>query len=92
MSVEDAKNKIMTALGERELGKMVSLDIAGSELIVRIKKLGESILKFNHQIEGKELCINLIDEKIAFTHRAFKDDVKAKLCSIVKATGGKVVE
>jgi len=81
---------IMAQLGGRELGKMVRVDIEDSGLNVTISKFGTSNLRFSRAKKDEGLEFSLVDEKIAFTHRAFKDDVTKKLCSVIEQAGGKV--
>ncbi len=91
ISLTQVKDKILDALGGRELGKMVQIEMDGADLIVRINKLGESVLRFEGKKHKDGLEINLVNEKIAFTHRAFKEEVKAKLAKIISSTGGTVI-
>ncbi len=86
------KDKIMEALGGRELGKMVQFELNGKTLDVIISKFGTSKLSFEHFAKGDTLEFNLQSEKIAFAHRAFQDDVKNKICKVIEQVGGKILE
>jgi len=91
----DAKavhQKIVNALGGRELGKIVQFELSADDLTVVISKLGTSTLKFAHLAKDGGMLFNLVSEKIAFTHRAFKDDVKEKICRVIESVGGKILE
>lgn len=85
-------DKILGALGARELGKIVQFELGKNDLTVTIAKMGTSTLKFNHSEKNGGRQFELAEEKIAFTHRAFKQDVLDKLCQIIEKCGGKVVE
>jgi hypothetical protein len=89
---ETVKNKIMAELGGRELGKMVNFGVEANQLTVTISKLGTSVLTFAQTTTATGLEYCLATEKIALAHRAFKDDVKTKLCNIIEKVGGKVLE
>jgi len=82
--------KITDALGGRELGKMVQFHLQGEDLVVTISKLGTSTLTFTNKGNKSGLKYELTNEKIAFTHKAFKDDVKAKLHKVIEQAGGKI--
>ena len=82
--------KIEEARGRRALADIVSFKTTATELLVTISKLGTSTLHFDRKDSGDSIEYILKDEKIAFTHRAFKDEIKDKLCKVVEKIGGKV--
>ena len=82
---------IEAALGGRSLADLVKFDSNATNLIVTISKLGTSTLTFSRAETGNEVEYSLKEEKIAFTHRAFKDDVTQKLMSVIAKAGGKLV-
>jgi len=82
--------KIEEALGGRALADIVSFKATATDLLVTISKLGTSTLHFDRKDSGDKLEYVLKEEKIAFTHRAFKDEIKEKLCRVVEKIGGKV--
>lgn len=86
------RDKIVNALGGRELGKMVSFDLTDKQLEVTISKFGTSKLVFDQIPNGEKLEFKLMSEKIAFAHRAFKDEVKNKICNVIEQVGGKILE
>lgn len=79
------------AMGGRQLADMVSFALDGDNIKVTISKLGTSVLNFLVTQKTDKTEIELGQEKIAFTHRAFKDEVKSKLVSIITKAGGKVL-
>ena len=81
---------IKSAMGERELGKMVSFALQGKNLIVTISKLGTSSLTFAHKDRDDGCEYTLTSEKIAFAHKIFKDEVKEKILKVISQAGGKV--
>lgn len=76
----------------RALGDMVTVDEERGGLCVKISKLGTSSLQFDRTDDGDFAVFTLSEEKIAFAHRAFKDDVKSKLVHVIEKSGGKILE
>jgi hypothetical protein len=76
----------------RALGDMVSIDEERGGLLVKISRLGTSSLQFDRSENGEFAVFTLSEEKIAFAHRAFKDEVKSKLVHIIEKSGGKILE
>jgi hypothetical protein len=89
---KSVNDKILDAIGGRELGKIVQFEVGKNDLVVTISKMGTSTLTFNHSEKNGGRQFELANEKIAFTHRAFKQDVIDKLCQVIEKCGGKVVE
>jgi hypothetical protein len=81
---------IESAMGGRKLAEMVSFALKTGKLEITISKLGTSTLEFSEKLTEKGLEYSLAAEKIAFAHRAFKDEVKAKIIKVVETAGGKV--
>ncbi len=75
----------------RSLGDLVKLEASGQDLVVKISKLGTSVLTFTRTEAGSNAVFELTSEKIAFAHKAFKDEVKQKLISVISKAGGKAV-
>jgi hypothetical protein len=82
--------KIKTALGGRELGKMVSFDQKGNEMIVTISKFGTSTLTFAKKASADGCHLKLENEKIAFAHKALKGEVTEKIVKVIQQAGGTV--
>ncbi|MBC7658490.1 MAG: hypothetical protein H7249_02150 [Chitinophagaceae bacterium] len=82
--------KIKDALGGRELGKMVSFDQAGNEMIVTISKFGTSTLTFSTKQTATGSELTLDKEKIALAHRALKGEVTDKIVKVIQQAGGTV--
>ena len=76
----------------RSLGDLVTIDEAKGGLLVKISKLGTSSLQFDRSENGEFAIFTLSEEKIAFAHRAFKDEVKSKLVHVIEKSGGKILE
>jgi hypothetical protein len=79
------------SLSGRKLGEMVAIDKDGKDVVVKISKLGTSTITFSPKQATGGQEWSLKSEKIALSHRAFKDDVLAKLNSIVEGIGGKTL-
>ncbi len=82
---------IKEAMGARQLSDMVSFAVDGNNIKVTISKLGTSTLQFLVKQGADKTEISLGEEKIAFTHKVFKEEVKTKLAAIINKAGGKVL-
>lgn len=82
--------KIQTAMAGRKLDDLVSFQMGQGFLDVIISKLGTSTLRFKETEHAGGLSYILESEKIAFAHRAFRDDVKDKLIKVIEKAGGSV--
>ena len=80
---------IKTTMGDRKLSDMVSFNMNGSNLDVVISKMGTSTISFKQSTSPAGLELTLANEKIAFTHKPFKDDVTQKIVKIIESSGGK---
>jgi len=88
----DVENKVLDALGGRELGKIVDFNFTDDTLTVTISKLGTSKLSFDQIKQDNSLVYTLKSEKIAFSHKAFKGEVMSKLLKVIEGIGGTVLE
>jgi hypothetical protein len=80
------------AMAGRNLKDLISLEDQDNCLVVKISKLGTSTLTFSRTDHGEDAQFILSSEKIAFAHKAFKNDVTDKLIHIIKKAGGEVIE
>lgn len=83
-----ALRKIMEG---RSLGDLVSIEDQEGDLLLKISKLGTSTLTFTRTEGTDKVEYVLSSEKIAFAHKAFKDDVKEKLVQVIQKAGGTVL-
>jgi hypothetical protein len=83
---------IKKAMGDRALSEMVEFAIDKAQMVITISKLGTSTLTFDKEVDGDKILFTMVEEKIAFTHRAFKGEVTEALVKIVKKAGGTVEE
>ncbi len=86
--IEDIKK----TMEGRSLGDLVSLEESNGGLLVKISKLGTSTLQFDRVDQGDQSTYTLTTEKIAFAHRAFKDEVTSKLIQVIEKSGGTVLK
>ena len=84
-------NKMNSLLSGRELGNLVTLSLKGKQMVVTISKLGTSTLAFTGAEKNGGLEYVLTEEKIAFTHKPFRDEVVKKFIGLIEQAGGKVV-
>lgn len=82
---------IKIAMGDRRLAELVQFSLDGGKLEVTISKLGTSVIHFSEQETGSGLEYALKSEKIALTHRSFKDEVREKIIHCLEKAGGKVI-
>lgn len=95
MFAEKDRGKILAAIhdamGGRKLAEMVHFNLGKGKLEVVISKLGTSTLQFKEHEVASGIEYSLESEKIAFAHKAFKDEVKSKILSVIEKAGGKVL-
>jgi hypothetical protein len=91
-SNKDVVESIIKTMSGRSLGDIVSIEETTSGLSVKISKLGTSTLQFDRVEQGDLAIFTLSSEKIAFAHKAFKDDFKSKLISVIEKSGGTFLE
>ena len=91
---EKDRNKVLTsikqAMGDRKLAEIVDFSLTPTNLQVVISKMGTSTLTFDETENDQGLEYTLTKEKIAFAHKAFKDDVTRKIINVVEQAGGEV--
>jgi len=91
---EKDRNKVLAsiqeAMGGRKLAELVKFNLKTGALEVVISKLGTSTLTFTETTGANGLSYNLTNEKIAFTHKAFKDEVTQKIMAVIESAGGKL--
>ena len=83
-------SRIHLAMGGRQLESMVSFKIGKGCLVVIVSKLGTSTLRFKEQETSDGLEYVLESEKIAFSHRVFRDEVRERLIHVISLAGGQV--
>ena len=88
----DIASAIKKTMEGRSLGDIVSVDAAENSLLVKISKLGTSTLEFERKDDGEFAIFTLTTEKIAFAHKAFKNEVTEKLVHVIEKSGGKVLK
>ncbi len=81
---------IQTTMGDRKLGDMVSFKLVAGGLDVVISKMGTSTISFKEKMMDDGIEYTLANEKIAFTHKPFKDEVTQKIAKVIQSSGGKV--
>ena len=81
---------IKVAMGDRRLGELVKFSLDTGKLEVTISKLGTSVLHFSELETTLGLEYALKSEKIALTHKGFKDEIKEKIIHCIEKAGGKV--
>jgi hypothetical protein len=87
-SMDVVLKSLQDQLKGRKLGEMVSFAKCGQQVEVTISKLGKSTLVFDNHVTKSGQTWTLSKEKIALTHRAFKDEVMGKIHKIVENIGG----
>lgn len=83
-------DNIKTAMGDRKLADIVQFALKPGGLEITISKLGTSVLHFVEKERDGGLEYVLSSEKIAFTHRALKNEVAQKIMNIIEIAGGKI--
>ena len=81
---------IKKSMGERALADMVQFQLNPGQLDVVISKMGTSTISFKETETPAGIEYSFAKEKIAFTHKPFKDDVTQKIMKVIEQSGGKV--
>lgn len=81
---------IKSQMGGRALADIVDFSMSGGGLLVTISKMGKSTLNFSEAEDDAGLTYNLTKEKIAFSHKMFKDEVTQKILDVIKKAGGTI--
>lgn len=88
---QEVVDAIQDKLRTRRLGKNLQLQLEGENISILFKKLGTSSIYFSRQSSTGEGChYELTQEKIAFAHKPFRQEVYDKLVDIVQSIGGRV--
>lgn len=86
---QDVVDEIKASLGGRKLGDILDIALEGEDICVTISKVGKSKLKFSHStIQNGGHKWVLSHEKIAFTHKVFREEIIKKLDKIISNLGG----
>lgn len=83
-------HNLQEELKNRKWGDLVQFESIGDDIRVTIQKMGTSTLAFQHKKTGPHHVWTLTEEKIAFAHRAFKEEMKEKIVALVAKVGGSV--
>lgn len=81
---------IIDAMGDRALSKIVNFTMDSGTLTVTISKVGTSKLHFSESEWDSGLRYELSKEKIALSHKAFKDEVTKKILNVIEQAGGSI--
>lgn len=90
-SVSDFVQKVTESLSGRELGKIVTLNTAPSEVSIIFSKLGKSEVVYNLTSSDNGFKCEFKSEKIALTHRPLRNDIESKLARVLEENGASVV-
>lgn len=84
-------DKIKSLIESRDLGKIVSFNLAGKELTLIFSKLGTSQIKYKIEEQNGGFSATFDTEKIAFAHRPFRGDIEEKLARVMQKLGAVIV-
>ena len=84
--------KITDALSGRDLGKIVTMSTLENQVIIAFSKLGKSEVIFSLKSEASQFSCEHKSEKIAFTHKALRSVIEAKLAKVLESAGATVVQ
>ena len=89
-NVEDFTSKVKGELSSRPLGKIVQFSHQGEVLSVSFSKLGKSTVTYRvgKHLDGHKA--RLVEEKIAFAHKAFKGEIIGKITRLLERHGAKI--
>ena len=82
---------VQSALQERELGKIASISLEGSDIAVIFSKLGKSQILFAISEADGSFEAKHKSEKIALAHRALRSQIEGKVEKILQKCGAEIV-
>lgn len=86
---EQFNSAFLAAIKDRNIGKIASSTYNANEkkFILTFNKLGQSTITYNVMPKDSSLLLTKNDEKIAFAHRPFRQEISEKLTGILKKLG-----
>lgn len=86
---EQFNQEFLHAIKDRNLGKITSsvYDPKEKKFILTFSKLGQSTIVYDVIPKDSSLLLSKKEEKIAFTHKPFKQEIANKLASVLKNLG-----
>lgn len=89
-SPEEFVEDVRRALAGRSLGQIVSLDVEGEQIVVRLRKMGTTELRYDTAPEGEGFVATLAREKVAPFHAPFRADFEHKLEHVLDDLGARL--
>ncbi len=91
----EEREAILKRLREAMQGSLwtpcITLEFDGSILLIKVQKLGLSLIRYQERQTETHLIYEALDEKIAWAHRPFREEVESFLLNAVAAAGGSAV-
>lgn len=88
---EQFNDAFLHAIKDRNLGKITTsvYDAAAKKFVLTFSKLGESKITYSVTPQDSSLLLTKKEEKIAFAHRPFRQEIAAKLTQVLQGLGAK---
>ena len=86
-SPETFVDAVRKALAGRSLGQIVDLAVDGGQIVVRLRKMGTTELRYDTRPEGDGFLATLVTEKVAPFHAPFRADFEHKLEKVLESLG-----
>ncbi len=84
---ESFVDTVRGALAGRSLGQIVDLCVEAGQIVVRLRKMGTTELRYDTQPEGEGFVATLAAEKVAPFHAPFRADFEHKLEKVLEDLG-----
>ncbi|MFZ9520049.1 MAG: hypothetical protein ACO3A4_06175 [Silvanigrellaceae bacterium] len=89
ISISELVKRVETALQGRDLGEITRFALKGQELKVVFSKFGTTELTYKVETRSEGFRADLVNEKVALTHRPLKADITARLAKVMEREGAK---
>jgi len=82
--------RIRLALAEEDLAGIVSVSVEGETIVARLRRLGNTELRFQLEQRGQGFSAHLVGERVAPLHRPYRRRFEQTLESLLARLGGEV--
>ncbi len=89
---ESFVDRVRQALAGRSLGQIVDLAVEGGQIVVRLRKMGTTELRYDTRPEGDGFVATLAAERVAPFHAPFRADFEHKLEHVLESVGASLGE
>jgi hypothetical protein len=81
--------RVRRELGERGLGSQVDLWVEGAELVVRLRWMGTTVLRYLCREAGGGFRAELVEERVSPFHGAFRQPFEERFAEVLERLGAR---